>query len=110
MYACSAGRSGWTRAVTCPFSAVAGLEMRGDAGGIFLGRVRRRGRLHIPRVPVLAVVQFLGERRQPERVERVAHHRELVRLGQADRLLGQSGMRPMWEPAWVQCDGANLDA
>ena len=42
--------------------------------------------------------RVLGELRQPERVEGVAHHGELVRLGLADRLLREAGVRPVRDP------------
>ena len=51
--------------------------MGGDAGGILVGALGGGLVLLQPRVGVFAVVQLLGELRQPERVEGVAHHGEL---------------------------------
>jgi hypothetical protein len=59
------------------------LEVGGDPGRILVGR-RRRTRLLVPRVRVLPVVQVLGELRQLQRIEGVAHYRELVRLRHPD--------------------------
>ena len=59
------------------------LEVGGDPGRILVGRRRRTGLL-VPRVRVLAVVQILGERRQLQRIEGVAHHGKLVRLRHPD--------------------------
>ena len=59
-------------------------------------------RLLVPRVGVLAVVEILRELRQPQRMEGVAHDRQLVRLGHPDRLLrqaraaGRAGSRTGW--------------
>jgi hypothetical protein len=59
------------------------LEVRGDPGRILVGCRRRTGLL-VPGVRVLAVVQVLGELRQLQRIEGVAHHGKLVRLGHSN--------------------------
>src|SRR3954470_5059443 len=60
-----------------------GSEMGSDAGGLF-GFARP-----VPRVHVGAVVEPVRERGQAQRVERVAHDGQLVRLRHAYGLLGE---------------------
>src|SRR5262245_31091716 len=93
-----------------PACEKAGLEVRGDAGRILVGRVRRAvlGVL-VPGVGVAAVVEIARERRQLQRVEGVAHDRELVRLGHPERLLGEAGLRAVRQAGGMERDRADLD-
>ena len=63
----------------------------------------------VPRVGVLPVVELLRELRQPQRMERVAHDGQLVRLGHPDRLLREPGLRPVRDARRMQRHGADLD-
>ena len=49
------------------------------------------------------------ELRQPQRVEGVAHHRQLVRLGLADRLLREAGVRAVRDSGRMERHRADLD-
>src|SRR6266511_729050 len=91
-----------------------GLEVRGQAraGGVavdggFIG-VYSLLRVLVPGVRVLPVVELLRELRQLQRMERVAHHRELVGLVHADRLLRKPRLRTMGEARRVQRDRADV--
>src|ERR1700675_3045192 len=89
------------------------LEVGGQtrAAGV-VSRIDRRAFLCVlvPGPPVDAVVQLLCELREPQRMERVAHHRELVRLVQADCLFRKTGLRAMRQAGRMQRDRADLDA
>src|SRR5205085_2460043 len=78
----------------------AALQVRGQAGAGGVGALGRVTvlRVLVPRVRVAPVVEVARERREAERMERVAHHGELVRLVHADRLLGEPGLRPVRQP------------
>ena len=54
-------------------------------------KVRKAPKAEIER----RVVEVARQRRQAQRVERVAHHRHLARLVQPDRLLGEPRLRPV---------------
>src|SRR6478672_10663358 len=64
----------------------------------------------VPRIRVLAVVKVLRELRQLQWIERVAHHRELVRLVSTDGLLCQSRLWPVGKPGRMQRDRADVHA
>src|SRR5918993_1113487 len=51
------------------------------------------GALLVPGEGVAGVVEVARERRQLQRPERVAHHRELLGAGRAERLLDQARLR-----------------
>src|SRR5690349_10802985 len=110
----SSSSTSWT-ASGCPNSSrtaalifiLRELEVGGRAGGILV--VRLGAGLLVPGIRVRAVVEVAGERRQAQRVERVAHDRELVRLGQPDRLLGEPGMRPVRNSGGMQRDRSDVD-
>src|SRR5213596_2099794 len=82
--------------------------MARDARGILVSR-RYRRRVLEPRVPVRAVVELLRELRQPQWMERVAHHGKLVRLRHPDRLLRETRRRTVRDPRWVERHRADLD-
>src|SRR5438105_2040990 len=63
----------------------------------------------VPGVGVAPVVELLRELRQAERMERVAHHGELVRLGHPDRLLRETRLRPVRQARRVERDRADVD-
>src|ERR1700752_5258081 len=86
------------------------LEVRGQAGAGGVLDVRRRLGVRVPRLPVAPVVELLREARDLQRVKRVAHDGELVSLVQADALLRQPRLRPVWEPGRMQRDRSHLDA
>src|SRR5207248_3996628 len=71
-----------------------------------------RGRLNglVPAERIARIVELAGEGRQPQRVERVAHHRELLGPGRADRLLDQPRLGAVRQAARVERDRADLDA
>ncbi len=71
---------------------------------------RPASRRLVPGERVLAVVEVARERRQAQRVERVAHDRQLARLVQPDRLLGEPRLRPVRQPGRMQRDRADVDA
>ena len=50
-----------------------------------------------------------GELGQPQRIERVAHHRVLVRLRHPERLLGEPGLRAVRKAGRMQRDPPDLD-
>src|SRR4051794_18716938 len=94
-------------------STASPLQVRGEtrARGVgALGRLVAVLRVRIPRAPVRPVVEVARERRQPQRVERVAHHGELVGLVHPDRLLGKPGLRPVRQPRRMERDRSDLDA
>src|SRR4051794_28647023 len=86
-------------------------EMRGQAGarGVAVHR-RALERVLVPAVGVLPVVEVLREPRQLQRVEGVAHDRELVCLLHADRLLREARLRPVRQARRMERDRADLDA
>ena len=80
-------------------------------------RARRRSRSKALLTPighpaggVGGVVERLGRRRQRERPERVDHHRQLLGVGLADRLLGHARRRPVGDAPRVEAQRARLDA
>src|SRR5207253_3068838 len=66
------------------------------------------GRILVPRVRVLPVVQILGELRELQRMEGVAHHGKLRRLVHPNRFLRQTRLRTVRQTRRMQGNRPDL--